>query len=34
MKAIQKNEDYKNQAKWDREFMNYFNEQDFMNIVK
>jgi len=34
MKAIQKDEDYKNQAKWDREFMNYFNEQDFMNIVK
>ena len=34
MKAIQKDEDYKNQAKWDREFINFFNEQDFMNIVK
>lgn len=34
MKAIQKNEDYKNQAKWDREFISFFNEQDFMNIVK
>lgn len=34
MKAVQKNEDYKNQAKWDREFMNFFNDQDFMNIVK
>jgi len=34
MKAIQKDENYKNTAKWDREFMKYFNEPDFQNIVK
>ncbi len=34
MKAVQKDENYKNQAKWDREFMSYFNEPDFQNIVK
>ncbi len=34
MKSIQKDENYKNQAKWDREFMSYFNEPDFQNIVK
>jgi len=34
MKAIQKDENFKNQARWDREFMKYFNEPDFQNIVK
>jgi len=34
MKAIQKDENYKNTAKWDREFMKYYSEPDFMNIVQ
>lgn len=34
MKAVQKDENYKNSAKWDREFMKYFNEPDFQAIVK
>lgn len=34
MKAIQKDENYKNTAKWDREFIKYFNTPDFQNIVK
>ncbi|MDA3944415.1 MAG: hypothetical protein PF694_12845 [Bacteroidetes bacterium] len=34
MKAVQIDENYKNTAKWDREFMKYFNEPDFQNIVK
>ncbi len=34
MKAIQKDESYKNTAKWDREFMKYYNEPDFQNIVQ
>jgi len=34
MKAIQKDENYKNQARWDREFIKFFNEPDFQNIVK
>lgn len=34
MKAIQKDENYKNQAKWDREFMSLYNEADFQSIVK
>ena len=34
MKAIQKDESYKNTAKWDREFMKYFNEPDFQSVVQ
>jgi hypothetical protein len=34
MKAIQKDENYKNTAKWDREFMKYYNEPDFQNVVQ
>ncbi|MDO8896410.1 MAG: hypothetical protein Q7V19_02085, partial [Bacteroidales bacterium] len=34
MKAIQKDESYKNTAKWDREFMKFFGEADFQAIVK
>lgn len=34
MKAIQADGKYKNEAKNDREFMKYFNDQDFMNIVQ
>ncbi len=34
MKAIQADGMYKNEAKNDREFMKYFNDQDFMNIVQ
>ncbi|HOI33368.1 MAG TPA: hypothetical protein PLC47_11410, partial [Bacteroidales bacterium] len=34
IKAIQKDENYKNTAKWDREFMKYYSEPDFQNIVQ
>ncbi|PKP52262.1 MAG: hypothetical protein CVT92_09630 [Bacteroidetes bacterium HGW-Bacteroidetes-1] len=34
MKAIQKDENYKNTAKWDREFVKLFGEPDFQSIVK
>ena len=34
MKAIQKDENFKNQAKWDREFSALYNEADFQSIVK
>jgi outer membrane protein OmpA-like peptidoglycan-associated protein len=34
IKAVQADGKYKNEAKNDREFMKYFNDQDFMNIVQ
>lgn len=34
MKAIEKDGSYKNTAKWDREFVKFFNEPDFKAIVK
>lgn len=34
MKAIEKDGSYKNTAKWDREFIKFFNEPDFQAIVK
>jgi len=34
MKAIQIDENYKNQARWDREFIKFFNMPDFQSIVK
>jgi outer membrane protein OmpA-like peptidoglycan-associated protein len=34
MKAIEADGSYKNQARWDREFIKYFNDQDFKNIVQ
>lgn len=34
MEAINANDKYRNEAKWDREFMKYFNDQDFKNIVQ
>ncbi len=34
MKAVEADASYKNEARWDREFMKFFNDQDFINIVQ